>query len=60
MKDSQDAQSLTCSARIRFQADTVLQADGMPSETLAAPPALSLGERVRTDVIRYRELRKGR
>jgi exosortase A-associated hydrolase 1 len=38
---------LTCSARIRLQADTVLQADGMPSETPASPRALPPGERVR-------------
>src|SRR2546428_2688311 len=39
---------LTCSAHIRLQADTVTQADGMPSETPASPPALSQRERVRT------------
>ena len=39
---------LTCSARIRLQADTVTQADGMPSETPASPPTLSQRERVRT------------
>src|SRR5213594_2349568 len=37
--DNWNAQSLTCSARIRLQADTVTQADGMPSETPASPPA---------------------
>ena len=35
-----EPQPLTCSARIRLQADTVVQADGMPSETPASPPAL--------------------
>src|SRR5437773_2496244 len=39
---------LTCSAHIRLQADTVTQADGMPSETPASPPTLSQRERVRT------------
>jgi hypothetical protein len=60
MNDSQNAQSLTCSAHHDLQDMVVPQADRMRSEFPAAPPALSPGERVRTDVIRYRELLKGR
>ena len=38
MNDSQNAQSLTCSAPPGLQARIVSQADGMPSETPATPP----------------------
>lgn len=41
MDDNQNAQSLTCSARIRLQADTVTQAGDMSPEFPALPPALS-------------------
>ena len=51
MNDSQNAQSLTCSARIRLQADTVSQARN-PCYT---PGPLPEGENGR---IRCRELRK--
>lgn len=40
--------SLTCRARIRLQANTITQADGMPSEIPASSPALPQRERVRT------------
>jgi hypothetical protein len=41
MNEGTNAQSLTCSARLRLQARTVPRVDSMLSEFPAAPPTLS-------------------